>query len=386
MVSTKKLEKELEEKKKEMAKIIEVSNIAYEARDRAQQEMAMLKAQADQEQAAFEQEWRDLGKLIEQDKKMKEYMKQREKNTDFKNELKLEDEEKLRKKIIKGNWGIAKDKAAQQASLQKVQSYEEAFAKIQEATGISDIDELVTTFIEAEDQNFSLFNYVNELNNEVEKLEEQIADIRAEIEKYRGQGVYTDNQRKKVLKDLEDKLAKTEAKAELYEHKAAQAMTTVNSLKAGIQSIFNKIGCNQSSVSEMLGNAGVTESNMMQYLGIIEQRTNEILQMYAAIQMQQAGASSDHVAQQSLANMLGQGPQTPAGSTMVAINPPSAGDEGGSDEDSDGDDEDRPLSREELRAKTLRGLSKREHKLTQKVAKASGSARRKKTQKQDESF
>jgi hypothetical protein len=35
----------------------------------------------------------------------------------------------------------------------------------------------------------------------------------------------------------------------------------------------------------MLGNQGVTESNMMQYLGIIEQRTIEILQMYAASQV-----------------------------------------------------------------------------------------------------
>lgn len=88
-----------------------------------------------------------------------------------------------------------------------------------------------------------------------------------------------------VLQDLEENLRQTEEKAELYEHKAAQAMATVNSLKAGIQSIFNKIGCSQSAVSEMLGNAGVTESNMMQYLGIIEQRTNEILQMYASIQV-----------------------------------------------------------------------------------------------------
>ena len=35
--------------------------------------------------------------------------------------------------------------------------YEEAFAKMQAATGISDIDELVENFINAEDQNFSLF-------------------------------------------------------------------------------------------------------------------------------------------------------------------------------------------------------------------------------------
>ena len=37
----------------------------------------------------------------------------------------------------------------------------------------------MTTFINAEDQNFALFNYVNELNSECEKLEEQITDIRS---------------------------------------------------------------------------------------------------------------------------------------------------------------------------------------------------------------
>jgi len=47
------------------------------------------------------------------------------------------------------------------------------------------IDELVATFIEAEDQKLSLFNYVNELNNEVEKIEVLIAHLRAEIERHR---------------------------------------------------------------------------------------------------------------------------------------------------------------------------------------------------------
>ena len=61
-----KLEKELGEKKREMARIIEVSNKAYEARDAAQAEMASLKAQADKEQSEFESEWKELGKMIEQ--------------------------------------------------------------------------------------------------------------------------------------------------------------------------------------------------------------------------------------------------------------------------------------------------------------------------------
>ena len=50
------------------------------------------------------------------------------------------------------------------------------------------------------------------------------------------------------------------------------------------------------------GGGGVTEGNVMQYLGVIEQRTNEILQMYAAVQTQQEGVP----AAGSLVEILGQ--------------------------------------------------------------------------------
>ena len=361
-----KLEKELAEKKKEMARIIEISNKAYEARDAAQSEMAALKSQADKEQEDFEREWKELGKMIEQDRKMKDFMKkEREKlsQQEHRGDMTVEQEQSLKKKVLRGNWGIAKDKASIHASMEKVQSYEEAFAKIQAATGISDIDELVTTFINAEDQNFALFNYVNELNGECEKLEEQIAEIRSEIEKYKGQGLNTDNQRKKILKDLEERLARTEAKAEQYEKKYEAAMKTVNALKQGIASIFKKIGCDTQANLEMLGNEGVTEANMMQYLGIIEQRTNEILQLYAATQAREGIVDASGNPVPAVASILGQGPQLPAGRNNIQIQPPSATDEAyDSEEDSDDEDEDRPYSRDELKAKTMRGLHKRENK------------------------
>jgi len=371
----KKLEKELAEKKKEMARIIEISNKAYEARDAAQAEMSALKSQADKEQQEFEQEWKELGKMIEQDRKMKDFMKkEREKlsQQEHRGDMTVEQEASLKKKVLRGNWGIAKDKASIHASMEKVQSYEEAFAKIQQATGISDIDELVTTFINAEDQNFALFNYVNELNGECEKLEEQIAEIKAEIEKYKGQGLNTDNQRKKILKDLEDRLARTEAKADQYEKKYEAAMKTVNALKGGIQSIFNKIGCNTPANMEMLGNEGVTETNMMQYLGIIEQRTNEILQLYAATQAREGVVDAQGNTVPAVSSILGQGPQMPAGRNNISIQPPTTTDEAyDSEEDSDEEEEDRPYSRDELKAKTMRGLHKRENKEKKKEGRVS---------------
>lgn len=63
---------------------------------------------------------------------------------------------------------------------------------MQDATGIEDIDQLVNTFLAAEDQNYTLFNYVNEVNQEIEKLEDQINIMRSEINKVWGGRVRED--------------------------------------------------------------------------------------------------------------------------------------------------------------------------------------------------
>ena len=41
-----------------MAEIIEVANVAYEARDRAQAEISSLKVSAEKEKAEFEHDWK----------------------------------------------------------------------------------------------------------------------------------------------------------------------------------------------------------------------------------------------------------------------------------------------------------------------------------------
>ena len=50
---------------------------------------------------------------------------------------------------------------------------EDAFEHIKDATGILNIEEIVTTFIKAEEQNHSLYNYVNLLNQESDVYEEK---------------------------------------------------------------------------------------------------------------------------------------------------------------------------------------------------------------------
>ena len=71
-----------------------------------------------------------------------------------------------------------------------------------------------------------------------------------------------------------------------------------------------------------------------------------------------------------VSSILGQGPQMPAGRNNISIQPPTTTDEAyDSEEDSDEEDEDRPYSRDELKAKTMRGLHKRENKEKRKTEK-----------------
>mmetsp|Transcript_72323 Transcript_72323/g.205687 ORF Transcript_72323/g.205687 Transcript_72323/m.205687 type:complete len:564 (-) Transcript_72323:150-1841(-) len=364
-----KLEKELHEKKKQMANIIELSNLSYEQRDNYQMEIAAIEQANRKEQEDFEEQMATLDGLLENELQLETQQggtngKSSPNKGEAYGDLAIEDEALLKKKVNKGAWGIAKDKADVQVSMERVQNFEEAFNKIKAATGITDIEELVRTFIKNEDQNFSLFNYVNEQTNEIEKLEEQIQQLKEEEQKYAQESGDDVNQHKQILKELEVKLQSTETMVEKYELKCQDTQKTIESLKKGIQSMFTKVEC---GTETMLTDSTVTEANILQYLGLIEQRCNEVLQQYAAYQQkererQTAVEEEDEVTaigSQTVLNVLGVGPNTPMGQDLIHVNPPKLEDYSSEEASEDEDEEARPLTREELKAKTLNRMHRR---------------------------
>ena len=85
-------------------------------------------------------------------------------------------------------------------------------------------------------------------------------------------------QHKQILKELEAKLQSSEAMVEKYEIRAQDLQRAIESLKRGIQSIYDKLDIDE---GDGLGQPMITELNMVQYIGIIERKANEILQKYA---------------------------------------------------------------------------------------------------------
>lgn len=358
-----KMERELFDRKQQMAEIIEVSNHSYEQRDAYQMEIAALEQTNRKEQEECEEQIEELNRMLDNELRLPTPSKRRTGMAGTGNFGETEDDIKN----ADGSWGNGLEKVDAQASYERVQNFEEAFNKIRSATGITDINELVRTFIKNEDHNFSLFNYVNEQNNEIEKLDELIQSLLAEEHKFTTESGEDVQQHKQVLKELESKLQGSEAMAEKYELRCQDLQRVIESLRRGIQSILDKLDVGEED--EWFAETQVTESNMVQSLGLIEKMANRLLQEYTSVRDELLKApvsdspgnlppSINAQLARSMTTVLGAGPKIPMGQEVVHINPPKL-DEYQSDEEDEDDDEARPLTREELKARTLNRLQRR---------------------------
>jgi chromosome segregation ATPase len=279
----KKLERELHEKKKEMAVIIEDSKVAYMKREEAASEMRKLQEDADKEKAEFEELFTDLGRRIKDNQTMLDNLRLRQfDNPNVDQDITvstsaLNDEDDVTQRT-------SRDLGMGLLSQERMVNYGAELERLFEVTGSSDVTEIVRKFLELEEQNFSSFNYVNTINSECERLEHAIADIKMKIEKQRGTGMNEDTQRKKQVHELGDKLKKTQTRIEEYERRANTSRKQIAQFKSGILSIHGRIAPATGQGTHETSDQP-TEQNMLQYLGIIEQKTTEVLHNYAATQL-----------------------------------------------------------------------------------------------------
>lgn len=342
----KKLDKEKSDLRQEIGEVIDQSTQAYDSRDEAQAKMILLKEKADKDMAQHQQEMKELQRIIDHDKKLREFMNIKGKEREEDDYLKAWRQKKETE---------AADKRRRERQEDSIEAYEAAFERISEITKEEDLTLLVNKFIETEDRNFALFNFVNEKNNEMELLSDQIEEIKEEMREFEHQGSEMEAERKAILKDLEEKQVTSTKNADENDSKIKSVNKILDQLKGGVNSLFAKTNCDSSMITSMLGSAaGVTDDTIMQYLGLVEQRTNELL----TVSIYHDGKNAEQV-ESKVPGLLGKGPI--AAPAQLNILPPSTGDEYDSDQGSEmSDDDNRPLTQNELKQKIMKGVLKRE--------------------------
>merc|ERR1712062_58869 len=100
-------------------------------------------------------------------------------------------------------------------------------------------------FIKVEDQNFALFNYVTEMNNQVEGLQESIGKLRTDIKEAKGRGDERERQQREQLQNMERRVALSIREADTAEAKLELMEGVINKLKVS----YKKLSLNQNKNS-----------------------------------------------------------------------------------------------------------------------------------------
>lgn len=216
-----------------MAIVIEQSNQAYEQRDTAQLEIAAIEQANRKEEAAYHQQMNELSDELEQ-------INEQLLNTTKRNQMPVfvdpaEEERKIaeRMEAARANEIARVEEECAHQRMEKMQNFEEAFRKISAATGISDVDELVKVFIQNEEQNFSLFRYLNEQSAEIERIDDEIQTLQKEEARYTEE-VNDEGNNDEVIK-LENKIKATEEQTATFESKCESHQKILEEVKDEIK-------------------------------------------------------------------------------------------------------------------------------------------------------
>ena len=176
-----------------------------------------LKAKAEAEKFSFEKKIKELqDKLKERDDTEMEKTKNRnmagaqnevsaQPVGEFSNPVAL-----LKLRLSKWTTNNKEKKNLMDMYIRNVNIIEDAFAQIKQQTGISSTEEIVTTFIKAEEQNYSLYNYVNTLNSEIDMIEEQNKNIETEIKRHEELGDMSEKEKEVLRGKLKNQIIESE--------------------------------------------------------------------------------------------------------------------------------------------------------------------------------
>jgi coiled-coil domain-containing protein 63/114 len=297
-----------------------------EQRERLLELKETLERQNVEEQKKFEEEYEEMGKYIkEQNLALEDALLKDRKEGDKPDTkdnskggavgvLSSEDEDEMAGRVgVLANF-VQNEQDSLQTIQKTISHYETMFDNLRQMTGTESLKDVISTYQHIEEEMFSLYNYCQALNSEIEVVLESQTQIHREVDTYKNQQEEQDEVRQKALGALQSKLRATEDQIVESENQSRKYSDCVEQISKKVQSLFFKLQCDQmeakqqptkgakgttmsrpeSKVALLTGQGGVSDSNVLDYMAIIEQRAVDIISEYLRFK-----AYFDHAAPRS---------------------------------------------------------------------------------------
>ncbi|XP_053696565.1 coiled-coil domain-containing protein 63 [Sabethes cyaneus] len=258
-----KLVNKLNEGKRYMMELIDQASSAYDTREELCTKLQILKDKGQSEKMTHVQEMRELQRKLDHDAKLQEFLGIK---GQCRSNAELEErEEQKRQKMLEN---LEKQYA----------EYEQIMTRIMSFSGEDDIDRLVAKFIKKEEENFALFNYVNELSHEVETLTESVQVLQDKITEQIAINESKEHSQDDNIDALrQEELDSKEAADAALEIKQVWAVKLDELLRTA-ERIYKLLHCDEAPILNLLNTERqVTLNNAKLFLGIIERRVANMI-------------------------------------------------------------------------------------------------------------
>ncbi|XP_051162078.1 coiled-coil domain-containing protein 63 [Leptopilina boulardi] len=243
--------------------LIEQATIAFNQRDEELSKIYALRERGARDLKNHTSEMCELQRTLDNEMKLQEFLGVKGQCREMTNLNAKKDAEE-----------VAKKKEMED----KVAEYTKILTELKEFTGEEDVDKLAANFIKQEEENFALFNYVNELNDERETLQNRVEQLRAGIEEAKAQNTEEGQKQAETLEKLKQELEDETRLADEAEKELKKSNEVMDKLLKSVDDMFKAIKCDKSPILELLGDdTQVTMNNVMLYLGIIEKEVSNML-------------------------------------------------------------------------------------------------------------
>ncbi|EDW96991.1 coiled-coil domain-containing protein 63 [Drosophila yakuba] len=252
------------EGKKFIMDLIDQSTLAFDQREELCNKLTVLKDRNENDKVMHIQEMREMQRRLEHDAKLQKFF-------DIKGQKRLNPELEQRE--------LDKKQSQKETYEKRLLEYKEIIEKIKLLYNEEDADRLVAQFKRQEDENFALFNYVNELSHEVEVLNDSTQELQDEIERQKSEQTEKELKLKtEALDYLNAEKERIEQLAEETREKKRTLSIRLEQLLKGIEDIFRQLACDDAPILNVLSTKTfLTVHNVKLFIGVIERRVNLII-------------------------------------------------------------------------------------------------------------
>jgi len=277
------VERTLKAKEHDLEELVLMSHDANHAKEVAKSELMKVDGTLTQERASREKEIQERRAQVREKQKMNAQMEARDKKrkdiaAEAQGDLSVKEEQQM-KKAVAANYADKlfneEAKAQQEAEKERVTSFEDAFRKIKEATGVDDVSKMISKFLSQGEDEKNLTAMQEEKQSRIGNLNKEREQVKAKIEEMKYAGVGGPGSRR-VQEEYEQQVHEASQRCEREKRKLEGLLKVVIDVKAGTEHLSDKLD----GIKIEAPNIPISDETVVEVLSQCEQKLVKTLDVF----------------------------------------------------------------------------------------------------------